>query len=730
MRRIKRMFHSRFLDKPMNIALLITCMVIVGTQLYFILNKCLENVFENLYNFISSNQLFLAIIAGVIPLMPNVFLFLNKKIKEKKETELNVQNEFSPEKTEVFPGAISCEMIKKGDVVLVSERTFENLHEKKPMILDREKQCHDILEYIKLLKKKSEKNKFNCLFLTGTSGSGKSILLNHFLMKELSENGTDKDCLYFNDYNTACDLIYNEIASTKAKIIIMDQFEKSIDYIEIYKYIKALINDAKYALIFIFSFPQDVFDQISLNVKKYVINDGESNSRLWIEKSLTYTHFLGYDEHDIMQLKILINTFLKVGIELVDECLDYLVQAYLYNGNFMSVINLGRFPASLVFMCSILARIKVGKSPLVEFSIVSYIYELYREEIDYNVDKYIDDLSKIFELYLDHWIDKFPNADTGKIILQLLSDGRKYTVDDLKCVTFEPSECFTLTHELEYNDKRKITFNIRKVLSENKFITVQENFFGFKFGVFAVHDFFALKMSEYCFGKLENVLRQNVDYYKKKMVQTEHGYSMQVESKAKSKLLKRYEIFHTKYNQLFINVFIYILMVSSVLISYVKGCKFKYYTDNIFYIFITIGCFFSTYYIYNMIMQFFRMLKKRYYYPMTICGSVLIILCYIFPDFWGVFSGIEIVILGISLYSARKDTVSLAVDFFRGKGLFYIVLGMVVIGFGIEYACVSDSLMLKYTLAVFFIIYVAASNFTHIKYSYIMNKVGMGNTIQ
>lgn len=170
-------------------------------------------------------------------------------------------------------------------------------------------------------------------------------------------------------------------------------------------------------------------------------------------------------------------------------------------------------------------------------------------------------------------------------------------------------------------------------------------------------------------------------------------------------------------------------MISSVLISYVNGCNFNNYKDNVYYIFIGIGCFFSTYYLYNVIMQFFRMLKKRYYYPLSICGTILIISCFAFPNFWGVFSGIEIVILGMSLYGARKDTVNLAIDFFREKGIFYMILGGVVICFGTEYAFINNSFMLKCTLAVFFIIYVIACNYSHIKYSYIMKLIGMGNTI-
>lgn len=88
---------------------------------------------------------------------------------------------------------------------------------------------------------------------------------------------------------------------------------------------------------------------------------------------------------------------------------------------------------------------------------------------------------------------------------------------------------------------------------------------------------------------------------------------------------------------------------------------------------------------------------------MSIGGTLLIILCYVFPSFWGVFIEIEVVILGISIYSARKGTTNLAKDFFRQKGIFYTVIGIVVIGFGIAYKYAD--IQAKFSIAKFFMIY-------------------------
>lgn len=747
---MKRLLHSHYLDKPMNIALILSCLVIIIIQAYFMLDTWLSQNLSILYAFITNNNLLLAIVTGLIPLLPSIIVYIGKKIKNRNVDDGIVVSS-GYEKTKVFPGAITYELIRDKKVMLVSERKLETVGNNKPMVLDRKIQCELIRKYIEKLKKNSKKNQLNCLYLTGNSGAGKSILLKSFL------KGDGKfQFLYFNDYSSTCDLIYKEIFESKVDVIIMDQFETSLEYTDIYENIRRLIKNLDRSLVFVFVFPQHVFEHIVLNVTKNILN-GKGKLFSADEKYNSKYYFLGCDEYDIKELKILINTFLKTGMGLVNECLNVCEDTLIKNGSFLSVLNSEKYPVSLVFLCSILARIDTGRSPLAEFSMVSYIYELFKEDIDYNVSKYIDDLGEIFKLYFDNWTNKFPNHETGKLILQLISNGKKYNVDDLKCITFEPRETFEILQENDEDIKERnmrskrekggtgnnnirkenvkprsrkhFTFNIVMLLKQNQFIQVKENYIGFKFGIFAIHDYIALKMNEYCFENLDNKLRQNVDHYKKRMIEANHGHSVMAESKEKLQILKRYNQFFSRRDLIFINILVYILMIGSIIISSIQGYQMQSNSEHIYYMFISAGCFLSTYYMYNIVMQFLRMLMRRYYYPLSIWGIILMLLCFVFPDYWGVFAGIEVVILGVSLYSIHKITINLAVDFFKEKGVFYIFLGMVVIAFGVLYAYSADSIQVRFILSFFFFVYVIASDVSHINYSYIMNKVGMGNTI-
>lgn len=715
---MKKFIYRRFLNKMMNIALILSCLSIVFVQLYMIFMDVLLNSLSKVIDYIGERELLVALLCGGLPMIPSFVgaLVHKNKIVKKRDARTNCKTS----KTEIFPGAITNDMIDNKEVILVSERSLKNVNCKKPMILDRSEQCKTICK--KISKIHPQKKCLNCLFLTGTSGAGKSIFLKHFLKKKFKSSCNKIKCKYFKEYDTACDLIYQDIVKSKAEYVILDQFETSLQYTQIYSYIRKIIKKSNYGITFIFSFPQDYFDQISLCIDKYVLN-GKDEGKI---KDNTCTYFLGCDKHDIEQLKVLVNTFLKTGLEVVDECLELCETNFVHSGTFMPVLGLGRYPTSLVFLCSVLTRIKTGKSPLVEFSTISYIYELYKEDIDYNIQNYIDNLDKIFELYFNNWLEDFRNKETGMIVLQMISDGEKYNFDDLKCITFEKKEFFeTSTND---NDRKMKKYNIMPILENNKFIVCEKNYEGFRTGIWVVHDYIANKINEFCFKHLDNNIRQNVEYYRKGMVNRNQSNSIHSESNMKLIILGRYKHFYTKKNKYFVDFLVVLLMIASIFVSCIKGGDCDNKINNVYYIFIALGCFFSTYYMYNVVMMFLRILDKKYYYPVSIFGTALIILCYVFPDYWGIFSGIEIAILGGSLFSIRKITSNLAIAFFREKGIFYIVLGVVVVIFGGVY-CFCTNRELRITLSLFYLFYVIASNYAHINYTYIINKIGMGNTI-
>lgn len=696
--KLNKFFHNRFLDQPINISIIISFLIIVLMQIYFKNSEWIKEHFYKLYHFINNSSLLVEIIGAIIPFIPIIISLLIKKCYALRSRKSIFSGR--TEETRVFPGLITQKMID-------SEKFTLGQCKNKLIMLDRQKQCENIIKHIKSVERKEKV--LNCLFLTGSSGSGKSILLNNFLIKKLEEN--KEKCIIINkDYNEY-EKIYEDIKDNS--IIIMDQFEDSLDNPKIYRYIKKIISESQTPLFFIFSFPQEYFDRIHLSLTT-VIESNEYNPSL-INSS---TYFMRNDDHDIEQLLRLVNSFVGKG-EDVEECLKKCVSSLKENNNLKSVINSEMHGQDTIFLCSILAKIKLGKSPLVEFSIISYIYELYNDEIDKNLEYYILDTDNVIDLYLDKWVNKFPNPETAQIILYLLSDRNVYRESDLKCVTFEPDYYF--------KKDSKCKMNMIDAMNSNSLICVEEEISGFKFGVYAVHDYVGLKINDYCFKRLSNEIRQNIDHYRKIMSQNKKGRTGFAESKEKLEILKRRynSNFCGKKNKLFINICIFIIMITSIVLSCFKDINVKTGNEYTLTIMTALNCLFSTYYIYNSLMQFFRVLKLKQFLLVALIGSISVVLCFIIPKIWGISLGIEVVTLGITLFFLKNKTVNMAQKEFARRGLFYVVLGILIISLGIGYA-IHPSLLYH----VFFIMYVILCDLSHIKYNYMISSIGMVNTVE
>lgn len=695
--RLSKFFHNRFLDQPINISIIISFLIIVFIQIYLKNSEWIEDHFYKLYQLVNNSNFLLEIIG--IPFIPSIISLIMKKFSRWAKSKPIFSGEI--DETRFFPGLITQEMIDNKKVVLSQSQNKD-----KPIMLDRQKQCENIIKHIELLERKEKT--LNCLFLTGSSGSGKSILINNFLKDKLERN--NEKCIIinkdYNEYKQIYDTIKNEYS-----IIIMDQFEDSLSNPKIYKYISKLVNELHKPLLFIFSFPQEFFSRIHIALTK-VFDSNEYNPCL-INSS---TYFIRNDDHDIEQLISLVNSFVGKG-EDVEECLKKCVSSLKENNNFNSVINSRMHKQSTIFLCSILAKIKIGISPLVEFSIISYIYELYQNTINKNLENYILHTDYVIDLYLDNWVNKFPNPETAQIILYLLSDRNVYIESDLKCVTFEPDYYFKKDNNYE--------LNIIMAMNSNSFIYVEENFTDFEFGVYSVHDYAGLKINDYCFKRLSNEIRQNVDHYRKIMSQNRQGRTGVAESEEKLKILKRYNNnFYNKKNKLFVNVCIFIIMITSIFISCYHGINIKSEKEYSLTILTAFNCLFSTYYIYNSIMQFFRVLNLKQYLLVTLIGTISVVLCFITPNIWGISLGIEVVTLGVFLFCLKNKTVNMAQKEFARRGTLYVVLGILIISLGVAYA-IHPSILYH----VFFIMYVLMCNWTHIQYNYMISNIGMINII-
>lgn len=703
-KKVKRKISDCFLNQTINIFLITVFVIIAVIQLYQMNIDFVITNFNTFYEFIKSNDFLIDIILFMIPIIVSIINFLIKKFNNKTNAHMLFKEN---KKTYTFPGIVTNKMIKKNKVIFIKDLQIDSKHN-KPLILDRYQQCKNLALEIENLSKKIEPHKLNCLFLTGMSGSGKSILLNNFLPKELNTSVT----LIHDNYNDG-NLIYNKIMEKQNQIIIMDQFENSLSYQSFYSYIKKIVNDIEKPIIFIFSFPQDFLYLIHKNLTELFNKDIKENPN-FINSSI---YFISNDDYDINQLKILINRFTQEDYQNINNCLEECKKKALSNSSFKSIVKEELYSPSLIFLCSILSRIEVGISPLVEFSILSYIYEIFEQEISANLTKYIDNIDNVIDLYLNNWVSQFPHPETGKMILYLLSDRKIYTIDDFKFITFEPPEYFTNTK----NNK----FNIIEVICNNTFLSIKKNYNGFNKGFSSIHDYIGLKLNEYCFRNLSNELRQNVDYYRKIMTKSLDNKRPTAFSNEKNEIQNRYNRFYKKQTKYFINIFIILMAITTLLINFNLYNVYTYIKDDYIYLWLSIGCCVSVYYVYNTIMQSTSILPYKHYVVMLITGAVIVPLCYIYPNLYGIFMGIEVVIIGATQFCINFKTVYEAKEHFTHTGILYIVFGITIIVFGFLYIFYPNI-----SFHLFFITYVLGANYGHIKYSYTINRIGKINTIR
>ena len=621
--------------------------------------------------------------------------------KEKSSTRIKKQSS-------LFPGFIENDSSSRTKYTLVKDLNI-NSDYNSPLILDREKQCNNIINKIKQLKDIKNADEFSCLFLTGMSGSGKSVIINRFLIEKLRK--TNETVTIINDNYNNGDLIYKEIEEKNSTIVIFDQFEDALNYPRFFETIKNLYYDKKERIV-IFSFPQNFFYQINKRINETFISKIEENPNF----INPVTYFITNDEHDIDELKTIINRFTQEDFSIIERCLEECRKCTQTSGSYKSILQEEIYSPSLIFLCSILSRIEVGASPLVEFSTLSFIYEQYEFEISANLDIYIDNLDNVIDLYLNKWVERFDHQQTGKIILYLLNDGKNYTIDDIKFTTFEDEKNF------EYSESSKCIID---VIDENKFLKAKENYNGFYKGFSAIHDYIGLKINEYCFRNLDNGIRQNVDYYRRTMNTSSETRRPMAFSQEKTRIQKRYLRFNGKTGKYVINFLLAIMCLSSLIIT----IFFTYHQNQKAYndlgVYMSIGCFLAIYYYYNFIMQSTRMLTFISYFPMLFAGSVSVPLCYIFPNLFGILMGITLCILGITQFCLGFITIYDAKKTFISTGIVYFFFGVIVIGFGIAYLNEPNWLY-----HMFFIFYVLGANYGQTKYSYVIERIGKINTFK
>lgn len=185
-------------------------------------------------------------------------------------------------------------------------------------------------------------------------------------------------------------------------------------------------------------------------------------------------------------------------------------------------------------------------------------------------------------------------------------------------------------------------------------------------------------------------------------------------------------------------------MCSLILIINIRNCF--YINDKgiyIQYIVTSIVSLPAVYYIYNYCNLFFR-IKNSILVDFTyIFGAIVIVSTYFFIDLWGVFMGLEIITLAISInVTLVNSTYQKAQEQFRKDSFIFGMIGLVIVILGFVFNWVfglSDNVsfsnrliawILKYSYYLQFTVYALASVCVHINYRYIMSKIGYANIIE
>lgn len=382
----------------------------------------------------------------------------------------------------------------------------------------------------------------------------------------------------------------------------------------------------------------------------------------------------------------------------------------------------------LIFFCSIIARVELGESPLVEFSLLSYIYEQLSEKVKLNLDQFIKKPSRLIDLYLNNWTENFYNPESAKLILYLLSDKKTYVTDDLKYVTFEPL--------IYFDEDQNNSYNVIQNLRKNTFLNVIENYSEKNKGFSTVHDYAANKIQEYCFNNLSNELRQNVDFYRNSFKESILKKYKTLNSKLKFKISERYDRFVNLKNMKLLEGFIIAILSVSIFFNIYNGRQASF-NENLKYIFIIANTFFSTYYVYNFLTQFMRILKLKYYILVATVGLISVIICFILPFLWAISLGVEVLTLGLSLIAIKRSTVNPSSGVFKKMVLTFSFMGLVVIFLGIVDMLRSINIEIgffnfidNYVYYILFLFYSAMCVILHINYNYLITRIGMANAIK
>ena len=550
-------------------------------------------------------------------------------------------------------------------------------------------------------------NSSNITILTGESGSGKSFLI-EMLVKHLEDT---KGVIRGKDIKIFCDGYYLDIdsrnelnRSQKPDYIVLDQFETAIKLSNIDRQILAiqsLVKKKKHVLIVI--------------RKEYAAE---------------LQHLLQIPSHTIYLTN--------------DDIKSEWIKSYLQIVNHAAVQAMD----SVGVIHSIQQDFSLGRITFIHLRIIAQIMA----DGDINLLKnYFSDgkarYKELFEAFFIDTIETSANPSAAWEMLYLLSLGHRnetrITTLDLLNVTFLNGEqadtLMSYIIDAGWALKKDATDGVDR---KNKEYTLSHDYYhDLIYDCFTpyIHPQISRNIEEYYIGK-RTAIQADRDL--------EHAIEVNknrtsFEDAAQCKRLK-----FTLYSFLFLAFCISILRITraipSQLLTIMDGSpplqKASYLSELAL---LQLNICLSVIYVYNLYYRFLLYFKSAFSYGL-ILGYILCLCCYIFPGLWGVFLGMEVMIIGFIMsripshlsvelkksnqeHNYNKKRNNEAYDF-SAKGIQYVLMGAVVLFMGILYrVIIRGNLLFMICFLCLYCFYIFLTVRAHITPTHF--KILIGNVI-
>lgn len=442
------------------------------------------------------------------------------------------------------------------------------------------------------------------VILTGTSGIGKTYLLN-----QLMEFFTKKSiCYYFEDscYFKTLDQKY----MNDKEYIILDQFERAFSFDNIDDNISVL-NDLSDKKIII-SIRSEFFG----NVYK-VLNFNKSIHTVWLD----------YNKNELDNIKIFLQN------------VSWNTKTQLEQSNLYSRIlkDVEQRNLSMIQLSFLVRAIQYKGADYVEEQLDKY----YHTEIIKNKEKVIYDYNDVIKEFYKEQIQECKDPDTAYLILYLLCLDHKgqyvNTMKDFQNISImtedKINEVMNFLCEEKWVKRVKPNPNIMRNWTEPCEIA---------------HDYLQEQFEKICIEQIPSAIRSNIVYYNKNcQIQRESNEEKNLwrnyTNKICNKFLERKNKIYTNIWLLFVSLFI--VIASGYLLN-----KPNKELDNIITLIafnIMVGV--SIYYMYNYYYHFLTIFNWRYCWGLFLAAPAIM-----FPffcmNYWAVSLGMEIIIVGIIMF--------------------------------------------------------------------------------